>query len=318
MIYPLQEKPEWRNWVVPKALHVQPIHRWYVFPHSFTAELVHALIDEWGLSIDDHVLDPFVGAGTTLLSTKEKGIPASGYDLSPLAVLAARVKIADHHEARLRHLWSHLDHGINRTGWDSAQKEYSNLVSRALPGKLLGAFDAINRAITDLNATSIEQDFFRLALLSVIPKCSRAVAEGGWLKWIERRSSPSTLATSFRQQVAIMLGDLPAVQLSGSRGWRVQQADARSLPDAGATYNAVITSPPYPNRHDYTRVFGVELMFGFLDWNQTRQLRYQSFHSHPEARPLRPEAGGYVQPNRLTRALVKIQKRREDPRIIKS
>jgi hypothetical protein len=38
-----------------------------VFPHSFTSELVHALIKEWDLASHDHIVDPFVGAGTTLL-----------------------------------------------------------------------------------------------------------------------------------------------------------------------------------------------------------------------------------------------------------
>ena len=57
-------------------------------PHSFTGDLVHALIDEWHLDETDNLLDPFAGAGTTLLAAKERGIPGSGYDLSPLAVLA--------------------------------------------------------------------------------------------------------------------------------------------------------------------------------------------------------------------------------------
>lgn len=63
----------------------------------------------------------------------------------------------------------------------------------------------------------------------------------------------------------------------GEGSWQVQIADARSLPDPKGTYTAVITSPPYPNRHDYTRVFGVELLFEFLDWERLRMLRYQSF-----------------------------------------
>jgi hypothetical protein len=77
----------------------------------------------------------------------------------------------------------------------------------------------------------------------------------------------------------------------------------------------VITSPPYPNRHDYTRIFGVELMFGFLDWEQTRQLRYQSFHSHPEARPVRPDTNRYAQPRRLARAVAQIGRNEKDPRV---
>ena len=71
------------------------------------------------------------------------------------------------------------------------------------------------------------------------------------------------------------------------------------MPTSDAEYSAVITSPPYPNRHDYTRIFGVELMFAFHDWEANRTLRYQTFHSHPEARPNRPSAEKYKPPEAL-------------------
>ena len=98
-----------------------------------------------------------------------------------------------------------------------------------------------------------------------------------------------------------MLSDVQEEECSSSCFWKADIADARVLPDPDETYSAVITSPPYPNRHDYTRIFGVELMFDFLDWEESRELRYQSFHSHPEARPQRPSATGYVPPERLDR-----------------
>ncbi len=318
MNYPLCEQLEWRDWVVPKNLHAQPIHRWHVFPHSFTPELVYALIDDWGLRSDSLLLDPFVGAGTTLLAAKQKRVPATGYDLSPLAVLSAQVKVADYRHARLRVLASRLDSLIDPSRWNGVKKEYPDLVHQALPGELLGAFEAIDRAIVGLHASATERDFFRLALLSTIPKYSRLIADGGWLKRVERRRSAATLCASFREQVGMMLDDVESNQFPDvPSSWCAKRADARALPDAEATYNAVITSPPYPNRHDYTRVFGVELMFGFLNWEQTRQLRYQSFHSHPEARPKRPPTDQYIEPRSLTRAIAEVREKEKDARVAK-
>ena len=91
----ITESETWRWWVTPRAAREKPVHRWYLFAHSFTDDLVHALVDEWGLDGQDAILDPFAGAGTTLLAAKEKGVPASGYDLSPLAVLISNVKTAN-------------------------------------------------------------------------------------------------------------------------------------------------------------------------------------------------------------------------------
>jgi DNA modification methylase len=314
--FAVEGRNNWRWWVTPRPLAGKPIHRWYVFPHSFTSELVHALITEWELTPNDHILDPFVGAGTTLLAAKEKGIPATGYDLSPLAVLTAGVKITNYEIARLKELWSRLRCRINPSRWNGATRDYPSLVHEALPGRLLSAFEGLDCTIAGLKGSQRERDFFRLALLSTIPAYSRAVATGGWLKWVDRRKPTSTLWGAFSECVDVMLGDLVAAQLPRRSSWRAEQADARGLPDACGTYDAVITSPPYPNRHDYTRVFGVELMFGFLNWEQTRQLRYQSFHSHPEAHPVRPRVNGYIQPRRLSRVVALIRREEEDHRVI--
>jgi len=311
----VEERADWRWWVTPKPLEGKPIHRWYVFPHSFTSELVHTLADEWDLGPHDHILDPFAGAGTTILAAKELGIPATGYDLSPLAVFASRTKLANYSVRRLEQIWSRLAKGMRPSQWNGAAREYPELVRKALPGRLLGAFDAIDCCIGKTAASKTERDFFRLAVLAILPSYSRAVATGGWLKWVPKRNGVSTVPSALEERVRLMLEDLRATRLPRRALWRVGLADARRLPDVGPSYSAVITSPPYPNRHDYTRVFGVELMFAFLDWEGTRQLRYQSFHSHPEARPKRPDVNGYEQPLALVRAVARIRRQTKDPRV---
>jgi len=313
--YLVEDRQEWRWWVTPRLLSDKPVHRWYIFPHSFTSELVHELIEEWGLGPKDRILDPFVGAGTTLIAAKEKGIAAAGYDLSPLAVFASRVKLANYSAGRLERAWDKLQRKVDPGRWNGPAKSYPNLVKEALPGKLLGAFDALQRDILALDASPAERDFFRLALLSTLPVFSRAVATGGWLSWVEKRNRSVSILSSFSNQVEKMLHDVREGAISRRALGSARISDARFLPDKGAEYSAVITSPPYPNRHDYTRVFGVELMFGFLDWEAARQLRYQSFTSHPEAHPDRPNTSGYIRPMKLSRIISAIKKETNEERI---
>jgi len=311
----IEDRQEWRWWVTHKPLVDKPIHRWYVFPHSFTSELVHALIDDWGLESTDNILDPFAGAGTTVLAAKERGIAAVGYDLSPLATFVAQVKIRNYVLGRLEEAWLHLRHTISARLRNGTSKSYPDLVRKALPGKILAAFDSIDRDIDNMNASRAERDFFRLALLSVIPRYSRAVATGGWLSWVRKSNGASSVPSDLSAKVETMLGDLRMTDIPRRALGRIKQADARILPDSANTYSAVITSPPYPNRHDYTRIYGVELMFGFLDWEATRRLRYQSFHSHPEARPVRPNLNIYSEPARLSQIVEKISKTTARPRL---
>lgn len=310
----------WQWWVTPRPLRSKAIHRWYVFPHSFTSELVHALINKWGLSTTDMILDPFCGAGTTILAAKERGIPATGYDLSPFAVFASCVKLGEYMPEDMNDLWQALCSRIVSEKWSEAQANYPELVHRALPGRLLGAFESLLCEIDRLDCTSIQKNFFKLAVFSILPYYSRATISGGWLKWVSKRTNVRSINSKLKQCVEGMLADIQ-FQISNAcdatRSWPVGIADARRLPDKAGSYSAVITSPPYPNRHDYTRVFGVELMLAFLTWGETQQLRYQSFHSHPEARPARPVHDGYHQPWRLSQIISKIENAKVDSRVLK-
>ena len=288
MAHSITESTAWRHWVTPKTARKKAVHRWYLFPHSFTGDLVHALVDEWGLNEHNKMLDPFSGAGTTLLAAKEKGIPCTGYDLSPLAVLASNAKTAVFSLERLEKSWRVLDKTLERIGAATMIQIYPELVRKALPDGRLEAFNAIAVRIEKMDCSVPERDFFRLALIAVIPRFSQAVANGGWLRWLNQGAGAETILDSFRAQVEMMLSDVRETRLSKENSWKAGIADARKLPAPDAAYSAVITSPPYPNRHDYTRVFGIELMFLFLDWGKNRVLRQQSFHSHPEARPKRP------------------------------
>src|SRR5438045_1078714 len=64
--------------VTPKPSLKQPIHNWFLFPHSYSHVLVNLLLKEWKLAKRARILDPFVGAGTTLLTAKLGGFEAIG------------------------------------------------------------------------------------------------------------------------------------------------------------------------------------------------------------------------------------------------
>ena len=307
---------EWAPWMTRKALLAKPIHRWFTFPHSFTSELVHALMDEWNLSTRDLLLDPFVGAGTTVLAAKQRQIPATGYDISPLAQLASRTKIADYQPSRLRTLSTALRKALPQDNPPAPTSAgHCDFLERALPGGLLPAFIRYVTAIDAIVCDSAERDFFKLALMAIVPAFSRAQATGGWLKWAENHTGPEVLAAAFDAQIHRMLRDVDDEGRTSNPLWAVGPADARCLPDPDDTYTAVITSPPYPNRHDYTRVFGVELMIAFLTEAQTRRLRYDSLQSHPEARPYVGDAIGYRRPAALSQLLEDLKRARIDARV---
>src|SRR5439155_13486880 len=90
------------TWLTPRPARALPVHRWFVFPHSFAPELVGWLIGKLEIEKGMTLLDPFCGAGTTLVEAEARGLVPIGVDLLPIAVLASRAKTARPSSSELR------------------------------------------------------------------------------------------------------------------------------------------------------------------------------------------------------------------------
>jgi len=273
----------------PRLLKKRPRHRWFWFPHSYSPELVEAILEHWELSRDSHLLDPFVGAGTTLLVAKERGMPATGVDISPLAVRVSRAKVADYDRKHLERLLSLIvEEASAKTfgeeGISLSEEEVPERMRRAFTISELAALYAIREVIFSLTSGA-EQDFFLIALLATAKAYSRAVADGGWFRWVKREeASPKDIVMHFQKQVLGMLTEVNSTSINSDGLIDIYQGDARHLNKLLGSYDAVITSPPYPNRHDYSRVFHIELLLLGQDEPAIKRLRYVSIRSHVEAK----------------------------------
>ena len=322
--------------VTPRLLRKRPIHRWFAFPHSYSPELVEAILQEWGLRPGAAVLDPFVGAGTSLLAAQEQGYPAVGTDLSPLAVLVSRVKTrpydAEQIRAALQELKRRWEKVAGQKGmlWRPPQ---SQRLTRAFTPAERATLFGLREAIADLQDEGL-RDFFLVALLSIVPEFSRAVADGGWFRWVERSDQAEAIAPRLWQRVEEWVSDLAPSQRRRLPPVQVHLWDARALDQLKVQtrepgtqvgpFQALITSPPYPNRHDYTRIFQIELLLLGLGEEKILELRHRSLHSHVEARacptdhsgrtPRNANDGNYRPPELLTWHLARLPEG-TDPRV---
>lgn len=284
----------------PRRLPELRRHGWFFFPHSFDPELVDEILQECALPAGGSVLDPFVGAGTTLLAAQQQGFDAVGYDVSPLAVLAARAKTAVYDPDRLQECLSETVHAAAGEAPAVNESTAAARLRRAFSGGELRNLIALRRAARRLDAPY--RDFFMVAVLRTAREFSRAVPDGGWFRWVDKPARGGAVRSEFARCAQAMIIDAAAAPLSPDGVVEVVEGDARSLP-AGRVYDAVVTSPPYPNRHDYTRVFHVELLLLGLSEAAVSALRRRTLRSHPEARPAVGAGCGFVQPERLRRLL---------------
>src|SRR6266496_4632008 len=306
----LEERPTWTADVTARDLHNLRVHRWFFFPHSFAPAVV---------------ANPYCGAGTTLVAAQQLGLSVIGWDLSPLAVFASRVKLAHLDPGALCDAWAEITASVRREQEVPCLDACEDLVRRAIPDDSLSALlrlwstiatmqSRVDDQSNEAQASAMHWDALRLAILAELPSFSRLTRKGGWLAKTEPAAGASQVLDRVASRVRMMALDLADGADSRLRvsPAKIELADARALPFQSAGADAIITSPPYPNRHDYTRMFGVELAFGFLDDHSIRQLRYQSVSSHPEARPNRPDQSGYTEPPSLTTTINEIAARIDD------
>ena len=70
-----------------------PFHSWYRFVLSYPPHLVRDYIQDFGLTPDATILDPFCGTGTTLVEAKLNQIKSIGLEANPFPHFAATVKV---------------------------------------------------------------------------------------------------------------------------------------------------------------------------------------------------------------------------------
>jgi tRNA G10 N-methylase Trm11 len=309
-------RPEYGQWVTPKLTKKRPIYNWYLFPHSYDRILVHKLLDEFEVQPNALVYDPFVGAGTTTLACKERGISAIGTDLLPLSALVSKAKIQDYDSVNLKRT---LD-GFSFKRFRDTPDAFADvaLVQKAFR-------PALRRRISELYwqiqaiPDEAQRLFFLVGLLGLLIPLSKTARDGGWPRIVRDKEVPeSAVKVLFLKRMKTLIKDVESQSISTENDafWMVKLADARNVA-LDQTVDLVISSPPYLNRHDYTRVFALELALAFVETaTDLIQLRYQTLRSHVEAQAPELNYPHYNAPASLQDPLETIALRAEDARIL--
>ena len=297
----------------PKDLKSAPRHRWFHFPHSYSYRLVHEVLNQWDLPERAVLADNFVGSGTTMLTARERGMHALGYDLSPLAVTVTNTKVRSYLPKKLK---DHLEQILS--------EKHAELSSYNLPVRITKAFT--QHEIQEIYGllTSVfrlprpARDFFLVSILSTGHRFSRAVSDGGWFRWKEWPDQAPKIRPYFETNTLNMIADIEIANwLDSPKPARARFADARKLPLPVRSVDGIITSPPYANRHDYSRVFHIDLLLLGQTESNVIGLRHRSVRSNVEAKVpsgYKKRLGAYSRPESLKDVIESLPSS-ADPRI---
>jgi tRNA G10 N-methylase Trm11 len=229
-----------------------PIYNWFRFKEAFSRDFVRLMLKWFDVHEGGWILDPFCGVGTTLLAAKERGVNAVGVDAHPVFAFISRVKTRNYNLERLK--------GSVR---DFFSKRFEKPRLRRVNPLLKKAFsryalEDIFFFKSELNKLSdkVTRDFLALALLVSAMRVSYAVKDGAVIRFFRKEHPP--LKRVVKATVKRFVKHLKKTEFK-PREIVVKQGDARRLNYLETeSFDAVITSPPYLNKSEYTKAFDVE------------------------------------------------------------
>lgn len=255
-------------------------YRWYKYKEGFSAALIEYFLHRYGI-VSGKVLDPFAGSGTTLFVASDLGIEADGIELLPIGQQIIETRRNLEREF-LPSDFEDLRRWINERPWKGAAGKVPlatiRITNGAYPPDTLVAIESYLWAMQSENTRVHE--VLRFALLCVLESVSFTRKDGQYLRWDHRSgrkqgSKPFNkgqildFETAITAKLSEILEDV-VVEKPCREFFEEpkQQAPINLL--AGScldilptlqdnTYDAIITSPPYCNRYDYTRTYALEL-----------------------------------------------------------
>lgn len=247
----LKEKPEWGKLATFVPNKKTPVYNWFYYKEGFARDLVLNCIGMFGLKPGQTVLDPFCGSGTTLLACKELGINSLGLDVLPISVFASRAKTRDYKAEELKESVSWLFQERFRPVKTEFPANFKRFFSRALRDDIAFFKDRIDRL------QGPARDFILLGFITSVMRASWVWKDGGVLK--VRKHPVPPFRKFFQRRLKKMLKECG--KLKGTGKVSVEFGDARKLKLKDSSVDGVITSPPYLNQIDYTKVYGIENWF---------------------------------------------------------
>lgn len=281
------------------------VHDWYRFVLSFPPHLVRTYIERFGIDSSHVILDPFCGAGTTVVEAKKSGIASVGMDSHPMAHFASSVKVewsvspdrvlsyagqvaesfgsAMENAEQTAAIYTGLNLQPNDPLFGLLSPEESKLLIRnSISSRPMLKAITLLRKIDEHEDASL-RNIGRLALAGALVNGVSNLKFGPEVG-VGRMKADSPVLETWGERIQQIADDLRFVHDRADVSAQVIKVDSRNMHWglAPKSVDAVITSPPYPNEKDYTRTTRLEsVLLGLISTRQElRQVKQELLRSN--------------------------------------
>ena len=280
------------------------LHRWLKYKEGFSADLVRLLLSDFHLQKGDIVADPFMGSGTTALVAMLNGYNSLGFDILPMSKIAIQAK-ALIYEYDLTELQKMLDEAIALNVPSCYMKKTAeiSITKDGYPPATSHELAYYKEHFANSCYSANAKTLLELCTLNALERISYSAKDGQYLRWdwrcpkiieasearakagrkpfvvkLDKGKLPS-LKQALSEELQLVIEDIKYLQRSGRKEFEakcqfIEGSALFELPKIeNDTISAVISSPPYCNRYDYTRTYAMELAYLGITEEGIRQLR---------------------------------------------
>ncbi|WP_254174800.1 DNA methyltransferase [Planktothrix pseudagardhii] len=292
-------KPELSRTLVSfQANKTKALYRCFKYKEAFSVPLVEYFLKKYQIN-QGNILDPFAGSGTTLFAANSHGLNTDGVELLPIGqeiIKSRKIIDCDLTQEDL----SRIEYWKAKKPWLETKELDPLLELRitkgAYPEETKDSIEKYRGAL-QLEAEPVKT-VLCFALLCILEEVSYTRKDGQYLRW-DYRSSHKQGKTpfnkgeilNFEQAIANKLDEI--IQDIQPSSQQLELFSISTNPDQGTlklyngscldilptlpenVYDAVITSPPYCNRYDYTRTYALELALLGVNEKELVKLRQQ-------------------------------------------
>lgn len=283
--YEIVEDRFFQDLVNFKTNKISPRHSWFEYKQGYAEKLVSTLIERNNPPKETYILDPFTGVGTTNLASQYLGYKSIGFDINPVAILAAKVKTRNYSSNllnKIRELATSFKPSILTKEIPKA-KVINNSFEMDVFDQLMhikGFYESIHNEEI--------QDFFRLAYVSIIERVSTRIKDGNGIKIAKNKKKISDVYGYYLENVDKMLEE---AKLNNFNEETILINSSMTIKEdfekiSNNKIGLVVFSPPYANCFDYCEVYKLEFwMAGFVkSYSDFDKYRSIALRSHVNSR----------------------------------
>lgn len=273
-------KNYFENLVNTSNIFNEPINRWFSFKESYSIQLVEDILNRYDKTDCKTILDPFMGAGSTILKSFLLGKNSIGFDVNPIGVLATDVKTTKYNKENLIEL-EYVTNSIHKISIEEFDYPKWKPMERYIKKDTLNVLMSISWYINNESFSLNVENLLKLLWLSIIEEVSDYKKDGNGIKYRKRDVHHSEIIDIFIQKIDIAINDIKSNYFVYNYNQQVSIFNDSSMNinnylNKLDKIDAIITSPPYANCFDYFEVYKVELwMGGFIqthdEWKKLKK-----------------------------------------------